>query len=107
LSKIKYICGKMSFVFLNSEIGLLQAKLARMRKIVKISQKVKNHQHKKGNISTIFTRCDKVVPGLGATNLLLLLLLLLFLLLLLLLLPVSEFWSFYTFSILPFLPGAT
>jgi hypothetical protein len=37
----------------------------------------------------IFTRCDKVVPGLGATNLLLLLLLLL-------LLPVSEFWSFYT-----------
>jgi hypothetical protein len=37
----------------------------------------------------------KVVPGLGATNLLLLLLLLL-------LLPVSEFWSFYTFSILPF-----
>jgi hypothetical protein len=42
---------------------------------------------------TVFTRCDKVVPGLGArTNLLLLLLLLL---------PVSEFWSFYTqFSIL-------
>jgi hypothetical protein len=32
----------------------------------------------------VFTRCDKVVPGLGATNLLLLLLLLL-------LLPVSEF----------------
>jgi hypothetical protein len=39
---------------------------------------------------TIFTRCDKVVPGLGATNLLLLL-------------PVSEFWSFYTqFSIFHF-----
>jgi hypothetical protein len=38
--------------------------------------------------SYIFTRCDKVVPGLGATNLLLLLLLLLHLLLLL---PVSEF----------------
>jgi hypothetical protein len=36
----------------------------------------------------IFTRCDKVVPGLGTTNLLLLLLLLLRLLLLL---PVSEF----------------
>jgi hypothetical protein len=35
----------------------------------------------------VFTRCDKVVPCLGATNLLLLLLLLL-------LLPVSEFWSF-------------
>jgi hypothetical protein len=34
----------------------------------------------------VFARCDKVVPGLGATNLLLLLLLLLFLLL-----PVSEF----------------
>jgi hypothetical protein len=41
-------------------------------------------------INIIFTRCDKVVPGLGATNLLLLL-------------PVSEFWSFYTqFSILLF-----
>jgi hypothetical protein len=37
----------------------------------------------------LFTRCDKVLPGLGATNLLLLLL------------PVTEFWSFYTqFSIL-------
>jgi hypothetical protein len=34
--------------------------------------------------TAIFTRCVKVVPGLGATNLLLLLLLLL-------LLPVSEF----------------
>jgi hypothetical protein len=45
--------------------------------------------------TSLFTRCDKVVPGLGATNLLLLLLLLL-------LLPVSEFWSFYTFSILTF-----
>jgi hypothetical protein len=37
--------------------------------------------------SPVFTRCDKVVPGLSATNLLLLLLLHL----LLLLLPVSEF----------------
>jgi hypothetical protein len=45
--------------------------------------------------NVLFTRCDKVVPGLGATNLLLLLLLLL--------LPISEFWSFYTqFLILPF-----
>jgi hypothetical protein len=38
-----------------------------------------------------FTRCDKVTPGLGTTNLLLFLLVLLFLLFLLLLLPVSEF----------------
>jgi hypothetical protein len=44
---------------------------------------------KNKHFSYIFTRCDKVVPGLGATNLLLLLLLLL--------LPVSEFWSFLTF----------
>jgi hypothetical protein len=36
----------------------------------------------------VFTRCDKVVPGLGTTNLLLLLLLLL---------PVSEFRSFHIF----------
>jgi hypothetical protein len=49
----------------------------------------------KVSVQNVFTRCDKVVPGLGATNLLLHLLLLL--------LPVSEFWSFYTFSILPFL----
>jgi hypothetical protein len=40
-------------------------------------------------IFQVFTRCDKVVPGLGATNLLLLSLLLL----LLLLLPVSEFFT--------------
>jgi hypothetical protein len=33
----------------------------------------------------VFTMCDKVVLGLGATNLLLLLL------------PVSEFWSFYIY----------
>jgi hypothetical protein len=41
----------------------------------------------KKNINLIYTRCDKVVPGLGTTNLLLLLLLPL----LLLLLTVSEF----------------
>jgi hypothetical protein len=46
------------------------------------------------SVDLLFTRWDKVVPGLGATNLLLLLLLFL---------PVSEFWSFYTqLSILPF-----
>jgi hypothetical protein len=44
----------------------------------------------RGKRLKIFTRCDKVKPGLGTTNILLLLLLLL-LLHLLLLLPVSEF----------------
>jgi hypothetical protein len=45
-----------------------------------------NDTHKIASFFQLFTRCDKVVPGLGATNLLLLLLLFL-----LLLIPVSEF----------------
>jgi hypothetical protein len=46
------------------------------------------------SIFVVSTRCDKVVPGLGATNLLLLLLLLVLLLLLLLLLFAKKFTTF-------------
>jgi hypothetical protein len=59
------------------------------KRFVFVSPHGETYDSQSGEETSLFTRCDKVVPDLGATNLLLLILLLI----LLFLLPVSEFFQ--------------